>query len=160
MQANYWMPFHGDAPSRVQTPDLATLRKGCSQVFENVVVTPRDEVAACCGLTFEHIPEMRLGPCADGGLERRYRSQEDDFLKYWLKVDGPYSILERLLGDDATPLLEGVVHQCQACAILHRNDAVREALSLRHSAFVPDVMTRHAIALGLEASRRIHKEHQ
>ena len=76
LQSNYWMPFHGGAPAREQTPDLEQLRKGCSQVFENVVVTPRDEVSACCGLTFEHIPEMRLGKCSGANLAERIANKE------------------------------------------------------------------------------------
>jgi hypothetical protein len=150
-QANYWMPFHGDAPERLQAADLSVLRKGCGQVFKNVVITPRDEVAACCGLTFEHIPEMRLGPCSDG-LGDRYRSQADDFLKYWLKVDGPYSIIERVMGDQATALLANVVHQCQACAVLHRSDEARRTLARRYEEFVPDVMTRHVVATALDVA--------
>jgi MoaA/NifB/PqqE/SkfB family radical SAM enzyme len=151
-QANYWMPFHGDAPDRLQSADLSVLRKGCGQVFNNVVITPRDDVAACCGLTFEHIPEMHLGPCSDGGLAERYRSQADDFLKYWLKVDGPYSIIERLMGDEAPALLADVVHQCQACAVLHSSDAVGRALASRYEEFVPEVMTRHVVATALDVA--------
>jgi hypothetical protein len=148
-QANYWMPFHANAPTRRQDADLRVLRKGCTQVFNNVVVTPRDEAAACCGLTFEHIPELRLGPCSDGGIAERYLSQADDFLKYWLKVDGPYSIVKRLMGDEAAPLLEGVVHQCEACAVLHRNESIRNALTERYADFVPEVMTRFAISAAI-----------
>jgi hypothetical protein len=150
LQSNYWMPFHGGAPAREQTPDLEQLRKGCSQVFENVVVTPRDEVSACCGLTFEHIPEMRLGKCSGANLAETYRQQGEDFLKHWLKVDGPYSIIERLLGDRAKTVLDGVVHQCQACAILHQDPDIRAELLQRHAEFVPDVMTRQAIGAALQ----------
>lgn len=149
-QANYWMPFHDHAPARLQQADQHILRNGCAQVFNNVVVTPRDEIAACCGLTFEHIPELRLGHCSQGGIGERYRSQADDFLKYWLKVDGPYSIIERLLGHEADSLLDGVVHQCQACAVLHQNDGVRHALASRYGEFVPEVMTRFAVANALD----------
>jgi len=150
LQANYWMPFHGDAPARQQSPDLEQLRKGCSQIFNNVVVNPRDEISACCGLTFEHIPEMHLGKCSGTNLAETYSQQEHDFLKHWLKVDGPYSIIERLLGNRAEKILAGVVHQCQACAILHQDPEVRAALEQRHTQFVPDVMTRHAIGSALQ----------
>ncbi|MGO4552251.1 radical SAM protein [Lysobacter sp. 2RAF19] len=158
IQANFWMPFHAGAPSRHQAPDFAALRKGCSQVFNNIVITPADEVSACCGLTFEHIPEMKLGRCSEGGLAARYRMQEEDFLKYWLKVDGPYSIIERLLPDLAPQLLEGVVHQCQACVILHQRDDLRALLTQRYPEFVPEVMTRHAMAAALDTYGSATKE--
>jgi organic radical activating enzyme len=143
LQSNFWMPFHSDAQDRRQRPDLAQLRKGCSQVFENVVITPKDELAACCGLTFEHIPEMKLG--SQGSIAERYQQQRDDFLKFWLRVDGPYSIIEHVLGDNAAEVLDGVVHQCQACAILHQDERVRSELASCYSDFVPGVMTRYAM---------------
>jgi hypothetical protein len=152
LQSHYWMPFHRDAPSRRQVADVDQLRKGCSQVFDNVVVTPRDEVAACCGLTFEHIPEMRLGTCDGHNLADTWRTQEEDFLKHWIKVDGPYSIVERLLGERAAAKLDGVVHQCQACALLHLDPDVRAELARRYLDFVPDVMTRRAIDTALRTT--------
>lgn len=61
IQSNSWMPFHETDDARGGTVTRQTLRRGCSQIFDNIVVTPYGEVSACCGLTLEHIPEMKLG---------------------------------------------------------------------------------------------------
>ena len=103
---NYWMPFHSDAQKRQQSPDLDILRKGCSQVFDNVVLTPHGNISACCGLTLEHIPEMRLGKSDGSNIAQLYLSQADDFMKYWLRVEGPYKIIETVMGDEAAKYLE------------------------------------------------------
>jgi hypothetical protein len=149
LQSNSWMPFHKDAEERRQAIDYASLRTGCDQVFQNAVVTPHDNLSACCGLTLEHIPEMRLGHCDGTNMGRLYRSQAEDFLKYWIRVDGPYSIIERVLGEASAELLGGVVHTCQACVLLHKNERVRKALREKYAEFVPEVMTRFQLAQSL-----------
>ncbi|MFQ5634513.1 MAG: radical SAM protein, partial [Gammaproteobacteria bacterium] len=89
LQCNSWMPFHADSAIRRELSDKSELRSGCTQLFHNVTLTPKDELAACCGLTMEHIPEMKLGssrtPVSMAGL---YYRQFEDFLKIWIHVDG------------------------------------------------------------------------
>lgn len=120
--SNAWMPFHKDSILRDKI-DQEELEKGCQQVFQNVVVTPHKQISACCGLTFEHIPEMKLGTIDQ---IKNYRAQQqDDFLKLWLRVDGPYKILKEALGENS-PIVQKITHQCQACVILHQNeDSIR-----------------------------------
>lgn len=154
IQRNAWMPFHANAEKRTQSIDMSELRSGCSQVFHNVVVTPHDNLSACCGLTLEHIPEMRLGKCSGTNMGSLYREQSADFLKYWIQVDGPYTIIERVLGESSKNLLEEVVHNCQACVILHKNDQVRKALFENYQKFVPEVMTRFQLSNGIEKRLR------
>src|SRR3546814_1695759 len=60
LASNFWMPFHADALERRQTANVDGLRKGCSQVFNNVVITPHDNLSACCGLTLEDRKSTRL----------------------------------------------------------------------------------------------------
>lgn len=147
IQHNSWMPFSADAPERRRDFDRRELEGGCSQIFGNLVVTPHDNLSACCGLTLEHIPELRLGRNSGANMAALYRSQYDDFLKFWIHVDGPYAIVRRMLGADAEALLAGVSHICQACAILHRTPAVRERLAADYARYVPEVMTRFALAV-------------
>lgn len=142
---NFWMPFHTDAESRSQAPDLKLLRKGCSQVFDNLVITPHDNVSACCGLTLEHIPEMRLGKNTGNNIGELFLSQSDDFMKFWLRVEGPYRIIEDVMGADAAKHLDGVIHGCQACAILHKSPEIRARVRQAYQSRVQEVMTRYAL---------------
>lgn len=85
-QSNSWMPFNTGAEDRKQEVDLHELRRGCAQVIDTVVVTPHDNLSACCGLALEHIPELRLGRNDGQNMEALYTAQLDDFLKLWLRV--------------------------------------------------------------------------
>lgn len=152
LQCNSWMPFHDTSPVRGELKHKNELRDGCSQLFHNVTVTPRAELAACCGLTMEHIPEMKL--CLLGGsasMRESYYGQLEDFLKIWIHIDGPYTIITRLFGREARKDLEGVVHICQACAILHKHPAIRARLKQRYMEFVPDVMSRFYLRQSIDA---------
>jgi hypothetical protein len=152
VQSNSWMPFHAEAERRVNYSSLDTLSSGCSQIFETIVITPHGNLSACCGLTLEHIPEMRLGHLhEDGSMRDLYLSQCDDFLKYWIHVDGPYRIIERLAIKDGRDLLKDVVHICQACAVLHQSQEVRRILSVRYAEFVPEIMTRFVLGASLKS---------
>jgi hypothetical protein len=147
IQSNSWMPFQESDDKRDAHVAKHTLRKGCGQIFDNIVVTPYREVSACCGLTLEYIPEMKLGSLDSQTVSAAYLSQTDDFLKYWIHTDGPYSIIEEMLGEErSAEVLKGVVHICQACVILHQNQEVRAKLSERHQEFLPSVMTRFFMA--------------
>jgi len=155
LQTNSWMPFFENSVQRgsVNQDDL---RKGCSQVFSNCTVTPKKEVASCCGLVLEHISEMRVGTI-DNMLCYR-NEQKDDFLKLWLRVDGPMRILETVLGDGHHKLA-GVVHMCQACAILHNDEEARNRISSLYRDHILAVTHRWKIIKAAEKEiRRLRDE--
>lgn len=142
LRSNSWMPFHAEASLRKALPDRTELASGCSQVFNNLVVTPHDQFSGCCGLTFEHIPEMKLGRLGDRSMATMYEGQLTDFLKAWIHMDGPYRIMTRLFGKEAENALSNVNHICQACVIMHQHPRIREELIRRHREFVPEVLAR------------------
>lgn len=158
---NVWMPFNSNAENRGAQKDLHQLRKGCDQVLDNVVVTPKNEISACCGLTHDRIPEMLLGAAPQSNpaaLRDLYFSQLDDFLKIWIRVDGPYSIIEKLLGERSEELLSDVVHQCQACAVLHQNSELRRLLSTEYIKHLPQVLGKFRLITALNKKVSISKE--
>jgi hypothetical protein len=158
LQSNSWMPFHSEYTERGKTAGLAALNEGCSQLFGNVVVNPYDELAACCGLTFEHIPELKLGKLQVDGMQKLYESSLNDFLKIWIHVDGPGNILRKLFGEQIDDQFGDIRHICQACVILHKDEKIRDALKSRYREFIPEVLERwHArIALrNLESHRQV-----
>ena len=148
-----WMPFHASADSR-EKGTVAGFHKGCKQLFGNLVVTPHDFLSACCGLTLEHIPEMKLGRLGVTPMRDLFDSQFEDFLKIWIHVDGPHVIVKRLFGDQGDAALANVVHICQACTILHKNPAIVAELKSRYLEFVPEVMARFNISLALAKADR------
>uniref|UniRef100_UPI0036DD0A07 radical SAM protein n=1 Tax=Photorhabdus sp. RM322S TaxID=3342825 RepID=UPI0036DD0A07 len=129
LQRNTWMPFYDTSEERKDVPNRdEQLTKGCDQVFENIVLTPHGEISACCGLTLEHIPEMKLGRLQGGDLSQLFKGQEEDFMKVWLRTEGPYKILKKYRPHDSNINLEKIVHPCQACAHLHKDEGIRQNL--------------------------------
>lgn len=145
VQSNSWMSFKDTGEQRDHALTTGRRATPCEQIHSNVVVTPYGEVSACCGLTLEHIPEMKLGTMAEG-VSDTYLRQRDDFLKYWLRMDGPGEIVRKVMGEErANELLAKSVHICEDCAILHKNPEIRERIAATYERFVPEVMSRYAL---------------
>ncbi|TFH90996.1 radical SAM protein [Vibrio ouci] len=125
LQVNAWMPFHKDSVTR-QVIDIKEIEGGCDQLFNNCVITANGEIAACCGLTLEHIDEIKVGKI--NNLSDFIINQEDDFLKLWIYTDGPIGIIKTLMGFDYFKE-HNVHHQCQACVMLHKDEAIKKQLS-------------------------------
>lgn len=142
---NSWMPFKSDSILR-STEGIPAANEGCKQLFTNLVVTPHQVVSACCGLTFEHIPEMRLGLFGKAPLESYLADIAGDFLKIWIHVDGPKEIARKLLGSRRHQAIDESVHICQACAFLHQDPELRVELANRYQEFLPEVMQRFLLS--------------
>ncbi|MGB7997359.1 MAG: radical SAM protein [Photobacterium halotolerans] len=125
LRVNSWMSFHETSEERALVTQVNGLEKGCDNLFDVMVATPDKEITACCGLTVSHIREMKLSHIQDIGSYKR--EQEYDFLKLWIKIDGPYNILKKLIGD-RHERLDKITHPCQACAIIHNEPDMRERL--------------------------------
>lgn len=123
-QVNSWMPFHESSTIRKKDIKVKDLDKGCDQLLENMVVTPHGRISACCGLTFEHLPEMIIGNISQENYFDVYSSQIDDLLKLWIKTHGPLHILKKVYGEDEemSSKIEEIQHQCHACVLLHQQD--------------------------------------
>jgi radical SAM family protein len=153
---NIWIPFQDDA-AITQADEVYRRRdrlgrfQGCDNVLENMVLTPHEQLASCCGLTFEHIPEMKLGDARARALRELYDSQMDDFIKIWLRVDGPEKIFHfATQKDPGLGFPDGATHPCQTCAALFLNPRVRAILKEHYLEKVPDVMFRYQMMRTLE----------
>lgn len=153
---NVWIPFQDDA-SITQRDEIYRRKdrierfQGCDNVLENMVITPHERLASCCGLTFEHIPEMKLGDARTRSLRELYDSQMEDFIKIWIRVDGPEKIF--LFATEKDPGIcfpDGSTHPCQTCAALFLNPRVRRVLREHYLEKVPEVMFRYQMLRTLE----------
>ncbi len=154
--SNIWIPFREDTPITQEDEvyrrrDRVDRFRGCDNVLENIVITPHQRLSSCCGLTFEHIPEMKLGDLRDSRMRDLYDAQMQDFVKIWLRVDGPEKIFRFAVEKDPSiGFPDGATHPCQTCAALFLNPAVRRALGDHYLEKVPDVMFRYSVMRTLE----------
>lgn len=147
--SNVWIPFFKDSnvihsESTIRSSQAILGFTGCGEVLENLVVTPHRKVASCCGLTMEHIPEMKIGDLNDSAKSavKAYERQKEDMMKLWLWVDGPEKILEfatRKAGDDYP---KGMQHPCQACALVHLSEGIKRTIRKHASEVAPDILLR------------------
>lgn len=151
LQQNIWMPFNSEYDTSRRGDENASIYKGCDQLYTNMVITPHSKLSSCCGLTFEYIPEMKLGDISVGNLHSLASSQLDDFLKIWVAVDGPATIISRLFPETAGNDLSSVNHICQACVLMYKKPEIREALQARAHEFIPEIMSRFNLSVVLRA---------
>ncbi|MNR32494.1 hypothetical protein D3C85_1500860 [compost metagenome] len=83
---------------------------------------------------------MKINWVSGDSLREKYISQAQDFLKIWLKVDGPYQIVKNLAWDEYKDDLEKIVHPCQACALLHQSGLLRERMVEQHGSHMGRVL--------------------
>lgn len=117
-----------------------TTRVGCDSILSTATVQPDGRIGACCGLGMRLIPELQVGTIADG-LEDAMNTAEDDFLKRWLRVDGPEKILAWAASRNTELRWEDMyAHRCQACLRIYKDPAVRETIRRLHAEAIPDVV--------------------
>lgn len=141
-QVNTWMKFNDQHKGR-QANIGSKNNTPCGQLFSNLVVTPHKNISACCGLTYEHIPEMRIGHLDGIGLAEAYNLETHDFMKIWIHVDGPDGIIRKVYGGVPPDGLISNDHVCDTCARLHKCDTTRALVRERFEEFYPDVMFRY-----------------
>ena len=152
VKVNTWMPFKSDYEDRPCNLTKSEMFKGCDQVLTNVVLTPNGRLAACCGLTFEHIPEMTLGDYIPGQMKSVYNKVYSDFMKIWLHVSGPAQIIKSVMGDDVEEELLDLKHPCQACVILHKHRKIISEIESKYMLFSEDILSRYSLKILCERS--------
>ena len=154
-----WMPsdLH-PATGSMGTDDSVEKRGlpagGCTSVLSTLVISPSEYLGACCGLTHEQIPEMRLGSLREHGLRELIDSGKRDFLKLWLMIEGPLKILRWAAEKDSRIEWEGKYrHHCDACRAIYSNPLVRSIIRSRYHEKIPDTMFRFTLfdRLGLDS---------
>ena len=152
---NIWMPFHTGRQlehheALRRTPERARSLGGCDNVLHNMVVTPDESLASCCGLTMEHIPEMKLGKLARESMAAMVQRGTNDFLKQWIWLDGPDVVLQFASSkDDRIKQPEANVHPCQACAQFYLDPRAREAVRAHWHEVRDDVLLRSQVKVKL-----------
>ena len=116
---------------------LEVNKSGCTSILDVLSVTPEQTLIACCGFTMESIPELHLGSVAERTIADVLDDAPNEFLKYWIHVDGPERILEYVRRfEPAYRLPVESPSMCQTCLHLHRDPVARRVLS-EHTAEIP-----------------------
>jgi len=119
--------------------------KGCVNILDTFAITPDQHLVSCCGLAVMDIKEMDMGKLENGNIGALYSNQLNDFMKIWLRVDGPEAIIK--FAKEKVPELNISIlpHSCQNCALIFNNPIVKNILREHFLEKVPDVLFRLAL---------------
>jgi hypothetical protein len=141
-----WMPMSPFAPAAY--PDRMTANRsnlgrfsGCNSCLSTTTVQADGKIAACCGLGMRSIPELQIGHVGETTLKEADRIAADDFLKRWIRVEGPMRILAWAATHNPSIKWEDMyAHICQACLRLYKDPDVRAVVREHHREKVADVL--------------------
>ena len=120
-------------------------RKGCSDILNNIVITPTGNMGACCGLTRELIPELNVKLYPENSLQFAYRQGTMDFMKIWLHVEGPEKILAWAASKNPDINWENrYSHHCHACLALYKDEKVREVIRSFYHEKLDEVLLKYS----------------
>ncbi len=142
-----WMPLDGQVRFRypkgrpTEAQSLGA-RGGCESVLATTTLQADGSLGACCGIGMRLIPELQIGKIGETSLRDAVQGAEDDFLKRWLRVEGPDRILAWAAKQDPEKIeWEGAyAHRCQACIRLYQDPAVRRVIREKHQEKIADVL--------------------
>jgi pyruvate-formate lyase-activating enzyme len=123
------------------TSENLVLRTGCDSVINTTTILADGRIMACCGLGTQTIPELEVGHVLIDTLQSARKKCEDDFLKRWIRAEGPERILAWAAEKDSSILWEGqYAHRCQACKRMYSDPRVRKVLEEHYEEKILDVL--------------------
>jgi hypothetical protein len=141
-----WMPLDEKEIERYP-PGLAAnsenlvRRLGCDSVINTTTILSDGRVMACCGLGALTIPELEIGNVPRDSLQELRQRAEGDFLKRWIRNEGPERILQWAAGKNPEIRWENqYAHRCQACKRLYTDPLVRAAITEHFEEKILDVL--------------------
>jgi Radical SAM superfamily len=141
-----WMPMSPSLPGAYPeglTANSSNLGKfgGCDSCLNTTTVQADGKIAACCGLGMRGIPELQIGHIGSTTLADADKAAADDFLKRWIRVEGPVRILSWAATHNPKIQWENMyAHRCQACIRLYKDPAVRAVIREHHEEKFSDVL--------------------
>ena len=120
---------------------------GCDSILQTYVLHPLGEVTSCCGIGARVISELRseqdFKKDKKDSLSASIIDAEEDFLKLWMRQEGPEKILHWAASHDPKIKWENMyAHRCQACARIYADHDVRKVLFDKYEEMIADVLAK------------------
>lgn len=144
-----WMQFSTTDNMRCNTKSLILenfeTHRPCKQLYDNIIINPYSQMLACCGLTVEYNKYLKLGEIGnDNSILDLYNSQFTDMFKFWLHVDGPALIYDKITK------IRGIEkktfpHECQYCIeLIHDKENLKLIKTLFEEEF-SNILFRYSV---------------
>jgi len=144
-----WSSLDNELYSYKNNKNVKDLQKeymrGCNSIFSSFSILPSGEMAACCGLTISKNEYLKLGNVKTSNIKSLFENQYLYFINLWLKIEGPYKILEYLATKEPKIKELPLNHSCQICNCLFNNEILKEAVSKYYIEKIPEVFFKYQI---------------
>lgn len=135
LQYSPWMRFKGEEEleypeQMVDTYSGGRSGEGCSTIMKVIAINPDEHLIACCGLTFEEIPDLHLGSLRERSISQILKETKDDFVKIWIHLQGPEAVLHYARSlDPSIPEKPNMAHICEVCRFVYHDERVVKAVT-------------------------------
>ncbi len=146
IESGVWIKFNKE--SEISYNDLIVYNdnsKGCTSLFNTIAINPYSQMISCCGLTSEYIIPLRLGSVKESEINHLYESQFQDFLKIWLFIEGPMSILKFIY--EKRGVQHGFItgHICNICSEIFKEQENIKILQENYKEVMVRVLLKYSL---------------
>lgn len=116
----------------------------CRNIFNNIFINPHSQMHSCCGLTVEYNEFLKLGNIESHSMSDLYHNQFKDLFKFWLHVDGPAVIYDKVTS------LRNITkktfnHECAYCIELVRDKENIQIIKQLFSSHLTEILYRYSL---------------
>lgn len=128
-----WVGFnpesHINYPKKIQeNPKI----EACTSLLRDISININGDILLCCGLSQDYIKGFSVGNVFSSSktLKQHLSNVPPDFIKIWLNVCGPKSILKYAskFMPEFEEICSSVVHRCEFCKILYQNQRIQDII--------------------------------
>jgi hypothetical protein len=156
LKVSPWMRFDGRRQLAYTRNHLERMEQyrshgiGCPTLLKVLGINPTEELAVCCGLTLEQIPEMKVGSLRGRTIKELLATVRDDFVKIWIFLQGPDAVLRYARKQDPSiraPRQQA--HTCEVCRYVYRHPRIRETVMRQPPENMRDLVDQYVQGLTL-----------
>lgn len=137
-----WMNFKKNKNASSEKIVYMDSKRPCPYIFTGLVVNPYSQLLSCCGLTVEYNKFLRIGSLEKESMKELYEKQFKDLYKFWLFVDGPEFIYEKVM--EARHLEKKTFpHECAYCIEIIKDEENIDLLKNILEKELPSIIFRY-----------------
>lgn len=148
-----WVSFKNNEQERREINEKENIRKDrkfvtlqsarCENLFNTITIDPNHRMIACCGITSKRINYLDLGNTKNNSIKNLYENQFRDFLKIWLMVEGPASVMDFLSDYIENFHMNTNMHPCVICEKILNNAEYLKILRENYRKIYSRVMLKY-----------------
>lgn len=116
----------------------------CKNLFNVIPINPYGEVLACCGITSESNPYMRIGNINKENIKQIYERSFKDIIKIWLYTEGPNKIEDFIIQKQSGIINQYKEHACVKCRKIFCNDNNIRILKENKRDFLSNIILKYS----------------